>query len=76
MKKTGDTNEKEIILSLSNKGWLAYHHHEKRHHKLYDLFEKYFGEESESFLNSFAENLSKFLEFLNIVRKIEDFKVK
>lgn len=73
-KKVSETSNKEIVLSLTRRGWIAYRHHEKKHQKLYRLFEKYFGDRAGFFLDSFTENLRMFSDFLNVLKKKKDFK--
>lgn len=73
-KRTSGTSNKEIVLSLTGKGWLAYRHHERKHRKLYGLFEKNFGDKAGLFLDSFEDNLGSFSRFLCWVKKEKDFK--
>lgn len=67
-KQLKDGNEKEVMLTLTSKGWLAYQNHEKQHKEIYKIFKKYFGDKTDDFLESFADNFGSFLEFLNDVR--------
>jgi DNA-binding MarR family transcriptional regulator len=66
-------NNKEVLLALTDKGWIAYENHELKHHKIYNLFENYFGDESTQFVESFIEQLKDFSKFLTVVRKEKDF---
>lgn len=73
VKKSNDMNNKEVVLFLTEKGWVAYQNHEKKHRKLYSLFEDYFGNKTSLFLTSFMEGLDVFSEFLMVVKKQKDF---
>ena len=68
-KQLKDGNDKEIMLSLTKQGWVAYQNHEKQHKEIYKLFKKHFGNESNDFLDSFSNELCLFLEFINDIRK-------
>ena len=67
-KQFKDGNNKEVMLTLTNMGWSAYHNHEKQHKEVFKLFEEYFGNQASQFLESFEKELSCFLGFLNDVR--------
>ncbi len=67
-KQLKDGNNKEVMLTLTDKGWLAYKNHEKQHKEIYKLFKEHFGIHSDDFLKSFDENIRQFHEFLNNIR--------
>jgi DNA-binding MarR family transcriptional regulator len=67
-KQLKDGNNKEVMLTLTDKGWLAYQNHEKQHKEIYKLFKKYFGKHTEDFLKSFGKELNAFYEFLDDVK--------
>jgi DNA-binding MarR family transcriptional regulator len=68
-KQLKDGNNKEVMLTLTDKGWSAYQSHEKQHKEIYKLFKKHFGIQSDDFLKSFGKEISQFYEFLDDVRK-------
>ena len=73
-KKSGFGNNKEVLLFLTAKGWIAYRNHEEKHHKLFEVFEEHFGDDAECFLDSFMHDLSRFSLFLSDVKqRREDF---
>lgn len=67
-KRSSPGNNKEILLFLTRKGWIAYRNHEEKHHKLYGVFEEHFGENATLFLDTFMKNLNKFSLFLSEVK--------
>ena len=73
-KQKNPDNNREIHLVLTPKGKIAYENHEKKHDKMFYFFEKYFGQEHTSFLDSFMSNLQNFLAFLNTVKTEEEFR--
>ena len=68
-KKSGFGNNKEVLLFLTAKGWIAYGNHEEKHHKLFEVFEQHFGDDAEYFLDSFMHDLSRFSLFLFDVKQ-------
>jgi len=68
-KRNSPGNNKEILLFLTQKGWIAYQDHEEKHHKLYKSFEAYFGDDAALFLDSFMKNLDGFSLFLSKVKE-------
>lgn len=67
-KQLKDGNNKEIMLTLTSRGWVAYRSHEKQHKEIFKLFKEHFGNQTDGFLGSFAKELNCFLEFLNDVK--------
>jgi DNA-binding MarR family transcriptional regulator len=72
-KQTCDENQKEIRLALTDKGWTAYHNHEKQHQDIFRLFERHFGNRTPEFLQDFEEQLNDFYAFLLALRKGKRF---
>ena len=67
-KRYKEGNNKEVLLTLTDKGWKAYRNHEKQHKEIFKLYKKHFGDKSEDFIMSFSEELESFLEFLKKTR--------
>ena len=68
-KRGSPENNKEILLFLTRKGWVAHRNHEEKHHKLFGVFEEHFGDDAAFFLDSFIKNLNKFSLFLSTVKE-------
>lgn len=68
-KRSGIGNNKEVLLFLTAKGWVAHANHEEKHHKVFRVFEEHFGAEAASFLESFTDDLKRFSLFLSDVKK-------
>lgn len=64
LKSPHESNNKEVILSLTPKGWTAYENHEEKHHQLYKNFVDYFGAEAGVFLDGFTQSLERFDQFI------------
>lgn len=74
-KTPSSKNNKEIMLSLTKQGWVAYDNHERKHKLFFELFRDHFSENSMQYLNSFEKDLEKFHKFLNVLRgQSTDFK--
>lgn len=67
-KQLKDGNNKEVMLTLSEKGWIAYQNHEKQHKEIYKLFKKHFGKQSDELLKSLGKELKEFYGFLDDVK--------
>jgi DNA-binding MarR family transcriptional regulator len=73
-KEKSTANGKVIQLYLTETGWTAYESHEKNHDKLFALFKNHFDTEAPDFLSDFAQHLSKFKRFLDLIQQETEFK--
>ncbi|MGD9581249.1 MAG: MarR family winged helix-turn-helix transcriptional regulator [Vampirovibrionia bacterium] len=64
-KRKLEGNDKEIILELTEKGWIAFAGHEQFHHQMNEDFKEIIGDVSPEKLASFNDKLNQFSVLLD-----------
>jgi DNA-binding MarR family transcriptional regulator len=70
-KQYAEDSKKEVVLELTDRGWVGFQNHEKFHADMFDLARKYYGEQVDTKLEMFKNVMSDFNAILDehITRK-------
>jgi DNA-binding MarR family transcriptional regulator len=58
-------NNKEVILELTDLGWIGFHAHEKIHKGMFDLVRNYLGDDYQPTLEKFIALMTGFINLLD-----------
>jgi hypothetical protein len=65
MRKEAVGNRKEVLLQLSERGWIAYKGHEELHKKMFIHFQKRFGKDTANQIRKCRQAFSTYLDVIN-----------
>ena len=66
--KVGSDN-REIVLLLTDLGWKGYRNHEELHLHVYDMVRRYFGDSYKSRLKAFTSVMSELNDIMNLLEQ-------
>ena len=58
-------NKKEVILELTDLGWIGFHNHEKFHMDIFDIAREYYGEQLQTKIEMFRTVMTDFKAVLD-----------
>lgn len=64
-KAYANDNKKEVILELTNLGWIGFHNHEKFHVDMFDIAREYYGEQLKTKIEMFKTVMTDFNAILD-----------
>ena len=64
-KKYAESSKKEVVLELTDIGWVGFQNHEKFHADMFDIARKYYGRQINTKLKTFKNVMSDFNSILD-----------